>query len=219
MQQWSCTTPSTTAFVFLLLRRSTSGLGKGDGINNHTDKWLYVSSQSTVQCIQTPLPQLGLLNGPAMCTHTHARHADAHAVLLLCCSHTRRVTSSPLWSTSRRLSPSRCRDPWSHHTAVSDSGAGGRQASCWGLGGALRSSLVLQLWAQGASEHSRGLKPSCFKWDVFACSRCLLTSLAVLLHVLLLLCCAGDDPALGCPVSEPGGVGTPQQQAAAVCKL
>jgi hypothetical protein len=27
----------------VLLRRSTSGLGKGDGINNHTDKWLQAS--------------------------------------------------------------------------------------------------------------------------------------------------------------------------------
>lgn len=128
--------------------------------------------------------------------------------MLCCCcvapTHTRRVTSSPLCSTSRRLSPSRCRDPWSHHTAVSDALTlvAGRQASCWGWG-ALRISLA----TEGAVEHSRGLKPSRCRWDVFACSRCLLTdSLAVLLRVLLLLCCAGDDPALGCPVSEPGGV-------------
>lgn len=30
--------------------RSTSGLGKGDGINNHTDKWLSVSSSTLRQC-------------------------------------------------------------------------------------------------------------------------------------------------------------------------
>jgi hypothetical protein len=39
---------SRLVFLFTVLLipctcRSTSGLGKGDGINNHTDKWLYVS--------------------------------------------------------------------------------------------------------------------------------------------------------------------------------
>lgn len=66
-------TPNHHHLFLLLLCRSTSGLGKGDGINNHTDKWLYVSSQAAVQCIQTPLPQHGLLNGPVMCAHTHTR--------------------------------------------------------------------------------------------------------------------------------------------------
>lgn len=90
---------STTNFLLLLLRRSTSGLGKGDGINNHTDKWLYVSSHATaVQRMQTPLPQAWVVRWPVPYAHKHTRHADARAVLLLCRSntHTQGDIKSPL---------------------------------------------------------------------------------------------------------------------------
>lgn len=36
--------------------RSTSGLGKGDGINNHTDKWLYGNIKSPLEWIQEAEP-------------------------------------------------------------------------------------------------------------------------------------------------------------------
>jgi hypothetical protein len=53
-QQQALCSNGTTHLSIAVLCRSTSGLGKGDGINNHTQKWLYVSSQagSCVQCSQ-----------------------------------------------------------------------------------------------------------------------------------------------------------------------
>lgn len=56
--------------VIFALHRSTSGLGKGDGINNHTDKWLDVSMAGCVQAIGIT-PSSSMTNAAACpCAHT-----------------------------------------------------------------------------------------------------------------------------------------------------
>lgn len=63
------TVPVTTtpgqAFVGDL--RSTSGLGKGDGINNHTGKWLQGDSKSPMEYIQSTEPIK--VNGPVVASY------------------------------------------------------------------------------------------------------------------------------------------------------
>lgn len=146
-----------------------------------------------------------------------------HLYGCVCC----RVISSPPWSTSRRLHPSRCRVLWWRHTAVSALQAPLSTSAAW------CSSLVhcRALQQPGADSkcrqshmpavHGSQAQPDTLQFMLTGSAVEVSNYLRDQLFITckhatccdLLLLSAGDDPALGCPVGAGSGSNGAQQLA------